>query len=325
MARRLLIGPNLELPWSYGDEDNRRYKKIFLFLFIPFLMISVAIPLINVPEPKREELEKLPPQLAKVVLEKKELPKPTPKPTPPPKKKEKKEEKKEEKKKEKPKETPKPKPTPKPQPEPEQVKLVEKAREQAQEEINQFADSLSEMRDMMTDLEDLNNDVSVGTGKAAEVSRDIIDSGAAKSSGGINTAKLSRDTGGTAVSGKKSTAAVKSKLKTEGGGKAKVAAQSEDRSTRSREEIRKIMDKNKSAIYAIYNRALRKNPALEGKVVFKIEIDQNGRVVNAVIVSSELNDPALERKLIARIKLINFGAKSVLKTTINYDMDFLPY
>jgi len=85
------------------------------------------------------------------------------------------------------------------------------------------------------------------------------------------------------------------------------------------------MDKNKAAIFATYNRELRKNPTLEGKVVFKMVIEPNGRVSEASIVSSELDDPALERKLLARVRLINFGAKDVLQTTLNYAIDFLPY
>jgi len=75
----------------------------------------------------------------------------------------------------------------------------------------------------------------------------------------------------------------------------------------------------------VYNKALRKNPSLEGKVVFKLVIDESGRVSNASIVSSELNDAALERKLLLRIKLINFGKKNVLQTTLEYALDFLPY
>lgn len=320
MAR--IAPPNLQLPWSSTVDDDRRYWKTFGILCIPFIIFSIAIPLINVPEPEREELERLPPQLAKVVLEEKELPKPSPspkpKPSPSPEP-----EKEEEKEKEKPKPTPKPSPKPKPSPEP--VKLVEKAKEEAQKEIAQFADELSELRDDFSDLSELNADLTQGTGEAAELSRDIISSGAKKGSGGINTSKLSRDTGGVAVSSTKTAAAVKSKLKTGNGNKPKVANTPAERSSRSREEIRKVMDKNKGAIYAIYNRALNKNPSLEGKVVFKLEIDGAGRVVKAEIVSSELNDPALERKLLAKIRRINFGAKDVLKTTLNYDMDFLPY
>lgn len=316
---KLIAAPNLQLPWSASDADNWRLLQILLILFIPFLILSILIPFINVPEPTREELEKVPPQLAKVVLEKKELPKPTPmpkpEPTPLP------EEPEDEPEKEEPKPTAKPEPKPTAPP----AKLVEKAREEAQAEINQFADQLSDLRDQI-DLSDFQDDVTQGTGEAEEVSRDVITSGATKGSGGIDTAALSRDTGGKAVSAEKTTAAVESKLKTGDGTKPPEVVQTQaDRSARSREEIRKVMDENKGAIYAIYNRALRKNPTLEGKVVFKMEIDSSGRVVAASIVSSELNDPDLERKLLARIRLISFGAKDVLKTTLNYDMDFLPY
>jgi protein TonB len=101
--------------------------------------------------------------------------------------------------------------------------------------------------------------------------------------------------------------------------------QTRDKSARSEEDIRKVMDKNKGAIDAIYNRALRKNPTLEGKVVFKMVIEPNGRVSSASIVSSELEDPALERKLLSRIRLINFGAADVTQTTLNYSFDFLPF
>ncbi|VUD53506.1 hypothetical protein TDB9533_01848 [Thalassocella blandensis] len=320
---RLIAAPNLQLPWSSTDEDDRQFWKIFRYLIIPAILLSIAIPFINVPEPKREELEKLPPQLAKVVLEQKELPKPTPrptpKPTPKPKEKEepKKEEPKEEPKKE-PKKEDKPKPTPKPE-----VKMVEKAREQAQAEINQFADALSDMRDSF-DLSDVNQEVTQSTGKAAEQSRDIITSGAKKTSGGVNTSNLSRNTGGVALSGKSSTK-VDSKLDVGSGKAPTAAATTQAKGSRSEEEIRAVMEKHKNAFYKIYHRALRKNPALEGKVVFKIEIDGNGKVINASIVSSDLKDADLERKLIARMRLITFGAKNVGNMTINYDLDFLPY
>jgi len=315
MMARVVMAPNLQLPWTSTEEDNRRYFKILGILLIPFLVFSITIPLVNVPLPDREELEKLPPQLARVVLEKKELPTPAPTPTPTPKPEEKKEEKKEE-----PKETPKATPKPK---EPDPVKLIEKAREQAEAEIDQFKDALSDMRDAF-DLSEVNADLTQSTGEAAELDRSVITSGAKSKSGGINTANLSRDTGGVAVSGK-TTTRVKSKLATGDGSKPKGKLAARERSSRSIEEVRKVIDRNKNAVYAIYNRALRKNPALEGKVKFKLVIESSGKVSSASIVSSDLNDPALERKLLSRIRLINFGKQDVLQTTLNYDMDFLPY
>lgn len=319
--------PNLQLPWTSSLEDNQRLKKILWILCIPFLLLSIAIPLINLPEPNREQLEKLPPQLARVVIEKKEIPKPPP---PPPPKEEKKEEKKEPKKEEPKKEEPKPKPKepepPKPKQEPEPAKLVE-AQEVAAAEINQFADALADMRDAF-ELSDVSQDLTQSTGEAAQVSRDIVGAKARGGSGGINTSSLSRNTGGVALSGKTATK-VDSKLAS-ATGKATKASKAKkgparDKSYRSDEDIRKTMDRNKSAIFAVYNKALRKNPSLEGKVVFKLVIDESGRVSDASIVSSELNDAALERKLLLRIKLINFGKKNVLQTTLEYALDFLPY
>ncbi|WP_370980690.1 AgmX/PglI C-terminal domain-containing protein [Agaribacterium sp. ZY112] len=314
-----IAAPNLQLPWSSSKEDNKRYQKFLLILLVPFLVLSIVIPFIDVPEPERSQLEKIPEQLARVQLEEKVLP-PPPTPTPTPEEKEKpKEEKKEEPKEEK-------KATPEPKSEP-PAQLIEEAKEVAQAEINQFADALSDMRDAF-DLEDMSDadQLSQSLGKAAELERAAITSNkVSTSSTGINSAKLSRNTGGVALSGKKDTK-VDSKLASATGVASKAKKQSSrDKSKRSEEEIRKTMDKNKGKIDAIYNRALRRNPALEGKVVFNLVIDPNGRVSSASIVSSELDDPALERKLLTRIKLISFGAKDVLQTKINYSIDFLPY
>ena len=80
--------------------------------------------------------------------------------------------------------------------------------------------------------------------------------------------------------------------------KAKTAAKGGKAPFRSSEEIRKTMDANKTKIFAIYNRALRKDPTLEGVVRFKIVIAPAGKVTAVEIVSSELEDSALERKLI---------------------------
>ena len=318
MPRMIIAPPNLQLPWTSTDADDGRFWKIFGILLVPFVVLSLIIPFVKVPEPDRAELERLPPQLAKVVLEKQELPPPPPPPEP--KKEEPKEEKKEEPKKEEPKkEEPKPK-----EPEPEPVKLVEEAREAAQAEINQFADALSDMREAF-DLSEVNaNDLVQSTGEAAEIDRSIIGRQAKSGSGGIRTTDMSRDTGGVALSGKTDTK-VDSKLATaEAAAKAKKPA-NRDKAFRSEEDVRKVMDQNKSAIFAIYNRELRKDPTLEGKFVFQITIGPDGRVLDAKVISSELDNSALENKLLARIKLINFGTRNVLETKLNYSLDFLPY
>ena len=83
------------------------------------------------------------------------------------------------------------------------------------------------------------------------------------------------------------------------------------RPSRSIEEIKLVFERNKGAIYAIYNRALREDPALQGKVVLELKIAPSGEVVDVRIVSSELKASELERKLLARIRQFDFGAKDV--------------
>ncbi|MDH5612730.1 MAG: TonB family protein, partial [Gammaproteobacteria bacterium] len=82
--------------------------------------------------------------------------------------------------------------------------------------------------------------------------------------------------------------------------------------------------KNKGAIYNLYNRALRKDPTLGGKVIIELTINAQGKVVQCHIISSELNDPGLERKIIARVKMFQFKPADVLETTVKYPIDFLP-
>lgn len=318
---------NLELPWSSSVEDDKRFTKILWVALALMLAASIPVTLVNLPEQARAEKEKLPPQLARVLLEKQELP--PPKPVEPPKPEEKKPEEKkpEPKPEEKPKEVkPEPKPVDKSRQPPKEA--VERAREQAERQMDQFKDDLADMRDMMqtSAVETAATTVTNSTGEAAQVDRAMLTSGAKVASGGINTAALSRDTGGVALSGRETTK-VKSDL-AESGKKAAGAAAGNTNgaggAARSEEEIRKIMEQHKGAIYSIYNRALRQNPALQGKMVVKIVIDPNGRIVEASLVSSELDDPALEGKILQRIKLITFPASNVARTTLNQTFDFLP-
>jgi periplasmic protein TonB len=328
----MALALNLELPWSSSIDDDKRYNKILLVCIVVLLVVSVVVTVIKVPELARAEKEKLPPQLARVVLEKQELP--PPKPIEPPRPEEKKPEEKkpeEQKPEEKPVEVkPEPKPVEKPK-QPSKLppkEAVERAREQAESQVSQFKDDLAEMREMMqtSAVETAATTVTNSTGEAAQVDRAMITSGAKVASGGINTAAMSRDTGGVALSGRETTK-VKSGLAEAGKKTGAAKAGNSDGAggaARSEEEIRKIMEQHKGAIYSIYNRALRQNPALQGKMVVKIVIDPSGRIVEASLVSSELGDPALESKILQRIKLITFPASNVARTTLNQTFDFLP-
>lgn len=342
MTKSSLYG--LQLPWSITDEDTT-FKKILIALLVVYLLIALPIVMIKLPELTRAEKEQLPPQLARIMLEKQELPPPKPIEQPKPeeiKAEEKKvdEKKVDEKKPEEKRRVEKPvekiavQLSDKPVKDASQVKgeAIAQARERASNSgLMQFKDDLMEMRETLktSTVETAATNTTTNAGNAAQVDRSMITSGITKGSGGINTAGFSRDTGGTALSGRETTK-VKSGLadasKKASGATAAGGGNSDGAggAARSEEEVRKVMEQHKGAIFNIYNKALRDDATLQGKVVVKMVIDPGGRVVEAAIVSSELKNPELETKLLQRIKLITFSAANVIRTTLNYSFDFLP-
>jgi TonB family protein len=163
-----------------------------------------------------------------------------------------------------------------------------------------------------------------GPGASPVTERSLITSRVGTASGGINTATLSRNTGGAGLSGR-TTTQVESPVAEIGDGGAGGSGTAADGSpSRSREEIERVFDRNKGAIYALYNRALRENPALEGKVVLRLTISSAGVVTACEIVSSELGDPDLEQKLVQRVMLFQFEAKDVGTITTTKPIDFFP-
>ena len=310
MATMTMV-PELILPWQSSVEEDNRFRKILRGMLAVFVAFAIVVPLLPVEELTREKQEEIPPHLARVILEKKELPPPVPV-APKPKPVEKKEP-----------EKPKPVEKAKEKPEPKPKDVVKEARKVAEVSgVLAFQDDLMEMRDSL-DLDSLNQtQLSRGEASAAKVERSIITSGAKASTGGIQTAALSRDTGGPALSGRETTrvaSAIASQAQEAG------ESASAQMGGRSDESIRRVMDRNKGAIFAIYNRALRKDPMLEGKLVFEMVIDSDGAITDVQLLSSELEDESLTRKILSRIRLIRFEQEQVITTRVNYSFDFLPY
>lgn len=311
------VSPDFQVAWSSSKLEDERFYRIIKKMLLVFLVLAIAVPWLPVPEVLREAKEKVPPQLARVILEKQELLKPQPKPVPKPKPKAVKS---------RPKPKPKPQEKTKPKPAPRPVDLVKQAREQAAVAgVLAFQDDLADMRDVIQVDKVNRSDLTRGSAQAEKFQRAIVTANAKASSGGINTADLSQDTGGIALSGRSTT-----RISHAAGGQAGNAAKGKRSASaqaggRSDESIRRVMDANKGAIFSIYNRALRRNPALQGKFVFEMTIEPNGAVSGLKLLSSELEDQQLADKILARIRMIRFGAAAVLKTRVNYSFDFLPY
>jgi periplasmic protein TonB len=183
----------------------------------------------------------------------------------------------------------------------------------------------------------------VGAGNEAGLPvRSMITSNATGGSGGINTAAYSRNTGGGGLAGR-ATTLVEGVAGGGGGGGfggggvagskgngsgmaggGTLQRSGSGKASRSIEEIKLVFERNKGAIYAIYNRALREDPALQGKVVLELKIAPSGNVVEVRVVSTELKASELEAKLLARIRQFDFGSKDVEQMVVSWPVDFLP-
>ncbi|MCU7848684.1 MAG: TonB family protein [Candidatus Thiodiazotropha sp. (ex Lucinoma kastoroae)] len=317
---------SLNLPWNTATTDERRFQIITLSVLIVALLLGTLIPLIELPEKERFKKQTLPPRLARLILEQKQVPPPKPKPKivkkklPDPKKPKPEKKPPEEKKKPEPAKQP-PKQVAKKKPSPEDAR-----KKAANSGLLAFADQLADLREeqVVSSVKGVQKLSTTGK-KTYRSQRSIISSGVSKGSGGINTAALSRDTGVEGLSGRSTTevqsSAITEETKAANRGKLKGKHY---KGNRTREEIQLVFDQNKGAVYAMYNRALRKDPALRGKVVLELTITPAGKVTKCVILSSELNDAKLERKLVSRIKLFKFSAKDVETAIVSYPIDFLP-
>ena len=316
-VQALALAYDFALPWETNRRDRKNFKAWLTYSLSFVFVVGVVMPWLTLPEVERSELEELPPQLARIVQEKPEIKIPPP---PPPKVEEVKPEEPEP-----PKEEPKPEPKPVKEetvvkPEPTVADAQEKA---AVSGLLQFKDAFADMREAV-DTSTLQDTASIqrGSGEAATLDRSILTSKHATRSSGVNVAALSRETGGVALSGRQTTKVEAPDNPTGTGGVRKPKPV--DSRDRSIEEIRRVFDTNKGAIFAIYNRTLRSNPALQGEVVLELVIDPDGRVVDCKVVASEITDQTMIDKIVNRIRLFNFGTRDVKTTKIRYPVHFLP-
>ncbi len=89
-------------------------------------------------------------------------------------------------------------------------------------------------------------------------------------------------------------------------------------------EIHRAVGAYLGGLRYLYNRALRRNPDLEGKLTVRITIAPDGRVEGCEVVESTLADPDLVRAILARIRrwtLPSVGERSV---TVTYPFVFFP-
>lgn len=318
------------LPWDRRAEEERLFRRLAALFMLIFVIITLVVPRIPLPEKQREEAERIPPRLAKLVMEKQKPP--PPKVEEKPKEEPKKEEpKKEEPKKEEPKkEEPKPKPK-KEEPKKPQPTRQDTAKKQAAAAVAVF-DDLADLRDtqdltgLKTEQQNISASASIGTQGVTE--RALIGRAAVGGSGGVAVAKASSGGGGSGKLGSTPGGGMKASQVTSAiadpAAKAAEKRGAGGKARRTTEDVQLVFDRNKGAIYSLYRRALRENPALEGTVVLRLQIQPNGTVTKCDVVSSELKDPDLERKIVLKVKSINFGKMDVDVWNETYPISFIP-
>jgi periplasmic protein TonB len=312
-----------QLPWELAEEQDQRFRKLLRQALIAALAFSIVVPLLPVSQPDPGLVEEPPPRFARLLLEK-----PVP-PTPPP---------------------------PAPVIEPRQLapsneaipatpdaivntpkaqvaitkpqvhpQTTGQARQNAAKAgLLPFADELASLRDSAV-VDNVVGDANLGmsAGQAQQVERSVIASRAGSGSGGINTSNMSRNTGGGGLAAR-GTTQVSSPDAALGAGNGPQVVKGGASPSRSREEIELVFDQNKSAIFALYNRALRRDSTLQGKVVLELTIAPSGAVTDCRIISSDLRDAELEQKLVQRVRMFQFEARDVAIVTTTKPIDFFP-
>ncbi|MDQ7075503.1 MAG: AgmX/PglI C-terminal domain-containing protein [Gammaproteobacteria bacterium] len=307
-----------DLPWSDSEEETRRFKKIVRISFAVFFFLGLLIPLVNLPEIKQEKKNMLPPVVVQMLLKERAVTPPVVSNKKPVLKKVTKAKKRLVKRQTKAirkiKRVVKPRQS--------VTRPVQTARQRAAS-VGLFSDARA-LHDLgRPQLNSLNSPQRLSHGAISSSrgsSRGVLTSAVGRGSGGMQNVSFSREAGNSSLRDA-GVRRVGSRLaRAEGASVSRAGRQG----GRNVDAIRRSLDRNKGSLESLYNRATRKDPSLQGRVVFELTISAAGKVIRCKILSSELSDRRLQRKLVARLKMINFGREPVSVTTVSHTIDFFP-
>lgn len=303
----------IALNWQPDHTENRQFLLIATIVLGICLLLAIVVNMVEVPNEPRQQT-KVPDRVAQFIKkqpkpQKIEAPKPKAKPKPPPPPKPKVERKKDE-------------------PKKPLTKVQKEARAKAEKSgILALSDELSDLMDSSAVDAAVAIGVSndrVGRSEIAGLSTDAIINSTGKGSGGVSNEGIIAGVKNTQLGQVALSQIQQSLIDDEKIQQEEPIARVRGDNVRSEEEVQVVFDRNKGRLQSIYLRERRKNPSLEGTIIFEITISPEGTVTNIRIVSSELNSPSLEKRLISRIKAFKFSSKSVEPVTVSFPIDFLP-
>jgi TonB family protein len=270
---------------ALADDSDRRFRKLLLWFGVPALLAGILIPLVDLPSFVKQIIT--PQRYAKLI----QAPLPEKKP----------EEKKPEVKK----------------PELTHEQKVDRARKRAEKQLASLRDSLADLRE--ANLPKINAPLA-GNVITSSTANPSFAAAAAKGSGGIGQIGVVERSGSTTGLGSRSGTSVRSNI----GSNAEKFSGERGKTGRTLDEIQLIFDRNKGAFYTMYVREQRQNPNMVGKLIVRMTIAPSGHVTKCTVVSSELGNPEFEKKVVARVLLMDFGAKEVGDFTLDYPILFFP-
>ncbi|MCW8193613.1 AgmX/PglI C-terminal domain-containing protein [Proteobacteria bacterium 005FR1] len=310
---------DLDLPWQDNPEQEQRFKKLLTAALVVITLFAVTIPWLPIFESDVAPEDKV--TRTKVVLdpiqpEPEPQPQPQPVVEPPP---------------------PAPKPQPKPEPQPESRAIAE--RPPAPPPKAEPPDRESVMRDaglanLSNQLNAMRGSVSVAKLQRKNVSKSELGKQeystrdkfgvnvAAQRSQGVQTDQVVRQDN-VSLSDYRGVPVQATTYSDDPGG-SQISYLSGQAGSRDMESIRRTFEAAKSRVYALYLQALNQNPQLAGKFIFRLVIEPDGTVSELELVNSELGLRDLENTILERIRGINFGAKEVSPTAVEYAFSFLP-
>ncbi|XOZ33429.1 AgmX/PglI C-terminal domain-containing protein [Halomonadaceae bacterium KBTZ08] len=290
------------LPWRSTRREDRLLGVILAVLLVFFVPLALVIPGLDLPERSPQQPEEPQPQVARM-LEEPEEPEPEPEPEPDP---------------EPEPETSEPDPAPTPA-EPEET--VEQAREVAEESgLVGMKDELAQLRELAPEPEtEIRESVPGSEGETGEVPSGPDKQRIMAGSGGPD-----EPTGGGVEDGGMQRRETRDVASAGASGEAESRPADTEPSERPMANIRKTFQRNRSALFSIYNRARRQNPLLEGEVVLALVIAPDGSVVDVTVADSTLGDEGVARKIADRVTLFDFGAMDVPERSVRFPVDLAP-
>jgi protein TonB len=306
------------LPWTSSFEEDRRFRRILLQALLLSLVVGVVTPYIRMPQPVLDAADDLPQRRVRLLVEQLMPVRPAPVPTVPlvtavP----------------IPKTVPPPVVTPKPPVAPKKqaaAPVVTARQKAASTGVLAMSDALAKLRSttprtgtLSTPAEPVSED-RTATPQASMLTENVTRGSAGVDDGVAHQSVLGvselpeRVESGQGISGSIKTVPARGR-----------ESRSDPGKVRSEQQIQEVLDRHKGAMYTLYNRELRKDGSLQGKLVMSITIVPAGTVSRCVILDSELASASLEQQLVSLVKRIDFGRRpDVPAVTTKIPIEFFP-